>query len=96
MNPFIELFRNPVVVLGTLAYALLLLGVSIQLAARAWTTAVWLGNAWDFRNTDAKYGDKWTWYLPPASVYNRVTILVLLSAVEAFLLGAFVYVVGTL
>lgn len=96
MNPFIAVYNDPVFVLGSLAYALLLLGVSIQLAARGWNTFIWLWNAWDFRNVDAKYGDQWTWYLPPPAVYNRVCAVILLAALEAFLLGAFVYVIGNI
>lgn len=95
MNPFIELYNDPVFVLGSLAYALLLLGVSIQLAARAWRTLVWLGNAWEFRTNSAQYGSEWTWYLPPPKVYNRVTAVILLAAIEAFLISGVIYVITT-
>lgn len=106
VNPFIELFRDPIAVLTTLGYALFLIALTIwtfgavaNLADRGWKHLVWLGNAWEWKHTDQRFGPEWDWYLPPKEVANRVTILglhtgllVFLLAIDAWAIGAVVYV----
>lgn len=90
MNPFIELARAPVVTLGYLAYALLLLGVSIALAGVLWSTLLHLRNAWEYRHVRDKFGPQWS-YAPPLAIYGRVAAVCLLVALEAALLGALIW-----
>ena len=90
MNPFVELARDPVTALGALAYVLLLVGVSIGLAGWAWSTALWVRNAWANRRSDA-FGPAWE-YVPPLQVYGRVALLCVLASVEAALFGGIIYV----
>lgn len=94
LNPFVELFNDPVWFLGALAYIALLGAITIQLAARGWETAVWLGNAWEWRHQDTQFGGEWTWYLPPSEVYNRITLLAFLIALECLAIGGVLYALG--
>lgn len=91
-NPFIEFYQDPVGVLATLAYALLILAVTVALAGVMWSTALWLSNAWGFRHVDGKFGPKWE-YVPPMGLWLRVSGLLLLAAIEAFLLSTLFYLV---
>lgn len=92
MNPFIALYEDPVAVLGTLAYALLLLAATVALAGVMWSTMLHLSNAWEYRGVKGKFGPQWA-YVPPMAVFGRVSALLLLGAVEAFLLATLVYLV---
>lgn len=108
MNPFIELYHDPVGVLAAVAYTVLLLALTVWTAAlaanfvdRGWKHAVWLGNAWEWRGNDQQFGPEWEWYLPPAEVANRVTLLgihagavAFIVAVDLFAIGAIVYLVS--
>lgn len=93
VNPFVELWANPVTTLAALAYVLFLAGVSIALAGWAWSTALWIRNAYANRRARETFGPEWE-YVPPLQVYGRVALLCVLAAVEALLLGGVVYVVS--
>lgn len=89
-NPFVELARDPVATLATLAYALLLLGATVALAGVMWSTILHLSNAWEHRRAKGKFGPQWE-LVPPVAVFGRVALLLFLGAVEAFLLGGVVW-----
>jgi len=93
VNPFVELARDPVTTLGALAYVLLLLGISIGLAGWAWSTVLWVRNAYANRRARDSFGPEWE-YVPPLQVYGRVALLCVLAAIEAALLGGIIYVVA--
>jgi len=110
LNPFVSLWNDPVTTLAALAYAALLLALSVgfvglltQTLFRAWDDLVWLGNAFEFRHTDQRLGAEWEWYLPPKPVINRLSRFVGYFAATAFVgslllwaISGAVYVLGSL
>lgn len=85
-NPFVAFWHDPVAVLTALAYALLLLALSVgfvaaitQTVVRAWKQTVYLSNAWEWRDhaeaNGGKFGPAWEWYYPPRNVLNAVSMV---------------------
>lgn len=91
-NPFVELWADPVTTLAALAYVFALSSATVALAGVAWSTALHLSNAWEYRKNPGKFGPQWV-YVPPLAVFGRVALLLFLLAVEAALVGGIVYVV---
>lgn len=91
MNPFAELWANPVTTLAAIAYVLLLASVSVALAGAIWHTSLWLYKAYEHRHKPDHFGPEWE-LAPPVGVYGRVAALLFLASVEALLLGGIVYV----
>lgn len=92
-NPFIIFYEHPVAVLATIAYVCLLLAATTSLAGIAWSTALHIRNAVDLRHTPHEFGPEWE-YVPPLSVWLRVAALLLIVAIEAFLVATLLYIVG--
>ena len=84
MNPFIELFRAPVATLTALAYALGLLTLLALTLAFCWTNAVTAYTQFD-RNWHS-----WN-YLPPTTWVLRVAAIPAILAVDAWALGALIW-----
>lgn len=105
-NPFIALIEDPVAVITALGIAVALLSfVALTLTAislfldRGWRHLVWLGNAWDFKHTDQRFGPEWETSFPPREVTSHawrlgvyVTLICAVVAIDLFAIGAVVYV----
>lgn len=90
-NPVVRLYDAPVETLATLAYALVLLGVTVALAGKTWDTALWTANAVKRRENPQVYGDAWS-VVPPAGVYLRVFWTCLLAAAECLLVAGLIHI----
>lgn len=91
VNPFAELWADPVTTLAAIAYVLLLASVSVALAGLLWSSILWVRNAWEYRYQSGKFGPQWE-LAPPMAVYARVAGVLFLGAVEALLIGGIAYV----
>lgn len=92
-NPLVRLYADPVPTLTALAYALVLLAVSVALAGLAYRGGLRLYLMVEHRHTAQKFGPQWR-YVPPLAAFGYVAGLCLLVAVEALLWAALVYLVA--
>jgi len=87
VNPFIELFRNPVGFLTAVAYFLGLLTLVFLTLAACWRN-VHIVKA----QFDHQYPNQWQ-YFPPASWLLRVAAIPAVLAVDAWALSALIWLV---
>jgi hypothetical protein len=91
LNPFVELFEHPVATLTALAYAVVLLGVSIWLAGVGWRATAETRNYIHYRYTDHDYGPEWD-IVPPFRLVLLAGGVCVLAAVELLLIGGIIHV----
>ena len=86
MNPFIEFAKDPVGVLGLVGYALILSALLIWTAGICWSNLV---------HAYAQFQSNWhRWdYLPPAKWLGRVGLIPFILAVDAWAVGALIWLV---
>ena len=87
MNPFIELYRDPVGALIALGYMLALLTLLVLTLAACWRNAVQIKVRWDRQRPN-----QWE-YLPPADWLLRVAAIPAVLAVDAWALSALIWLV---
>ncbi|WP_435175623.1 hypothetical protein [Halorussus sp. AFM4] len=87
MNPFIELYQNPVGFLTAVAYTLALLALVFVTLAACWRNAAVVKAQFD-----KQYPHKWQ-YFPPASWLLRVAAIPAVLAVDAWALSALIWLV---
>ena len=88
INPFIELFRDPVTTLAALGYALLLASLIIWTLGLAWTNAVTIHHRWhDERPREWEY-------VPPLSFIARVAAIPLILWIDAWALAALIWLIA--
>lgn len=87
MNPFIELYRDPVTFLTAVAYLLGLLTLVFLTLAACWRNAATLKAQFDHQ-----YPNQWQ-YFPPASWLLRVAAIPAVLAIDAWALSALIWLV---
>lgn len=87
MNPFIDLFRDPVATLSAVAYGLGLLTLLILTVGACWSNAA---------TVRAQFRANWSrWqYNPPATWLLRVAAIPAILAVDAWVLGALLWLIA--
>lgn len=93
MNPFIELYQDPVSFLTALAYALLLLTLLIVTLSACWSNAVNVKVRWDRRHVQNFHDEKWQ-YVPPAGWLIRVAAIPFILMTDAWALAALLWLLG--
>lgn len=88
MNPFIELWRDPVTTLTLLAYALLLVTLLIWTLGICWRNALTVVHRWHDERPR-----QWE-YVPPLSFICRVSAIPLILAIDALAVAALIWLVG--
>ena len=87
MNPFIELFRDPVGTLLALGYALLLSTLLFWTLAICWRNAVTIKVRWERQRPT-----QWE-YVPPIDFILRVSLIPTILWIDAWALAALIWVV---
>ncbi|WP_256394102.1 hypothetical protein [Natronoarchaeum rubrum] len=87
MNPFIELYRDPVATLTALAYALTLLTLLVITLAGTWRNAIWLATRWKRQRPN-----EWE-YIPPTWWLVRLAAIPAVLAVDAWAMAALIWLV---
>jgi len=87
VNPFIELYQNPVGFLTAVAYTLALATLLVLTVAAVWRNAATIKAQFDHQ-----YPNQWQ-YFPPASWLLRVAAIPAVLAVDAWALSALIWLV---
>ena len=87
MNPFIELYQDPVGALIALGYALALLTLLVLTLAACWRNAFTVKVRWERQRPN-----QWE-YLPPAGWLLRLAAIPAVLAVDAWALSALIWLV---
>lgn len=87
MNPFIELYVDPVGSLIALGYALLLVTLLTLTLAACYRNAIWLYTRWDRQRPQ-----QWE-YVPPASWLIRLAAVPFVLMIDAWAAAALIWLV---
>lgn len=88
MNPFIELYQDPVGALSALGYALALLTLLVVTLGATWSNVLWLKTRWDRQRPT-----QWE-YVPPTGWLLRLAAVPFVLAVDAWALAALIWLLA--
>jgi len=87
VNPFIEFYQNPIGFLSALGYALLLATLVFLTLAACWSNAATIRA--QYQANHARWG-----YLPPATWVLRIAAIPFILGVDAWALGALIWLLA--
>ena len=87
MNPFVELYQDPVASLTALGYALALVTLLVLTLAATWRNSIWLYVRWDRQRPQ-----EWE-YVPPTGWLLRLAAVPFVLAIDAWALAALIWLV---
>lgn len=88
MNPFIELYQNPVAFFATLGYVLMLATLVVATAGAVYRNFWWLLIRWQNQRPQ-----QWQ-YIPPAMWLARAALIPFILMVDAWAIGATIWLLS--